>query len=304
MLDKILEIENLTAAWLNVSSGGETPGVDDWSLRRFGRQWEENLRALAAETAANRYQPSRLRVVYIPKRSGGQRRLGIPTVRDRVLQRAALQVLEWRYERKFMSCSYGYRPKRSLFKAVAAVMGYRDRGLHWVVDADIDDCFDSLDHELLLSLLKQDVTDARVLRLLGQWLQAGMVDRRRRKGVSQGMPISPLLCNVYLHELDCALAWRGRLALVRYADDFIILARTREDAETCLEMAAATLAGLELQLEPSKTRVTSFDEGFEFLGVSFQGDSYSYTWQDKRVEVKGAKRPPWALWDYFPHGYE
>jgi group II intron reverse transcriptase/maturase len=219
------------------------------------------------------------------------------------LQRATLQVLEWRFERKFMSCSYGYRPKRSLFHAVGAVLRYRDRELFWVLDADIDNCFDSLDHDILWTLVLQEISDPAVLRLLAQWMDVGMVDRKHGRGISQGMPISPLLCNIYLHELDWRLV-RGRWALVRYADDFIILSWSRAEAERCYYIVADILAELKLALEPDKTQITSFDDGFEFLGVTFDTDSYSYTWEDKRIEVRGNRGPLWSMWDYFPHGYE
>lgn len=321
LLDQILDFDNVQSAWQHVKSQGKTPGVDDWSVRRFARNWEENLRSLIGEVRANTYKPSRLRVRYVPKRRGAGkpgdrsvtrspadspdlRRLGIMTLRDRVLQRAALQVVGWRFERKFLSCSYGYRPNRSLFKAVAAVLRYRERGHGWLLDADIDNCFDSLDHGVLWPLIEQEVWDPPVLRLLEQWLAVGMVDRGRRKGISQGMPISPLLCNVYLHELDWRLAVRARRALVRYADDFVVLARSEDEAAECRELVARYLDDLQLSLEPAKTRITSFDEGFDFLGVHFQGDSYSYTWEDKRVEVSGDMGPLWSMWEYFPHGYD
>lgn len=329
LLDRILDFENVKAAWEHSRNKGKTPGVDDWSLKRFGRGWEENLRGLIADVQANRYEPKRLRVRYVPKRSSvgadsgspfprkgkqrasnGQalphtlRRLGIPTLRDRILQRAALQVLMQRFERKFLSCSYGYRPNRSLFHAVGAVIRYRDRGHGWLLDADIDNCFDSLDHGVLWPLIEQEVRDPAVLRLLDQWLEVGLVDRTAHKGVSQGMPISPLLCNVYLHELDCKLALRARRALVRYADDFVVLERSEAEAERCWQLTDGYLAEIKLALKPAKTAVATFDEGFDFLGVHFQGDSYSYIWEEKRIEVSGGMGPLWSMWEYFPHGYD
>lgn len=333
LLDRILEFENLRAAWEHVRTRGQTPGVDDWSARRFARHWEENLRALDDEVRSNHYQPQRLRVRYIPKTSPrqtperggrrereGYRRLGIPTLRDRILQRAALNVLEERIDGKFLGCSYGYRPRRSLFHAVAALLSYRDRGFLWVLDADIDNCFDSLDHGVLHDLLPRYVVDPRVLRLMDQWLAVGAVSPGRRtssqpgqanpapqprpvKGVSQGMPISPLLCNIYLHELDWRLTLRARRPLVRYADDFVVLARSEVEAERSRELAAGYLDQLKLRLKPEKTRITCFDQGFDFLGVHFEGDSYSYTWEDKQIEVTGGMGPLWSMRDYFPHGY-
>ena len=213
-----------------------------------------------------------------PSADGGLRRISIPTVADRLLQRATLQVLLPHFDRKFLSCSYGYRPKRGVAQAVAAVIRYRDRGLRWVAEADIDDCFGSLDHTLLLRLLEQEVLDWRVLQLMRWWLDVGRPQKTAARGVALGMPISPLWANVYLHELDWRLV-RNRWPLVRYADDFVVLTDSAAGAERALEIVGNALAELKLRLEPSKTRVTSFSDGFEFLGVRFQGDSYSFLWK-------------------------
>jgi len=303
LLDRMLAFGNMTEAWEETRGAGQAPGVDHESVRRFQRHWESELQDLISEVRANRYKPRPLRVVYIPKKSGGRRRLGIPTVRDRVLQRAALQVLEPRLDRKFLSCSYGYRPKRSLYHAVAAILHYRQRKLCWVLDADIDNFFDSLDQLLLRKLIQKEVHDPQMLRLLQLWLEAGVVNAHEGKGVSQGMPISPLLSNLYLHELDWQLV-RNRWALVRYADDFIVLTYSRAEAERCQGIVAGILADMKLRFQEEKTRITSFDEGFEFLGVAFDKDSYTYIWQEKRVRVHGNQGPLWSMWDYFPHGYE
>ncbi len=303
LLDRILDFENVKAAWEEVRKGGKTPGVDRVTARRFERHWEENLRDLIDEVRANRYKPAKLHVTFIPKKSGGRRRLGIPTIRDRVIQRAAMQVLMHRYERKFLSCSYGYRPKRSVFHAVAAIIKYRERGFEWVLDADIDNCFDELDHAFLWELLESDIPDKHVLSLLRLWLEIGVVDPEKKKGISQGMPISPLLANVYLHELDWRLV-RGRWTLVRYADDFIVLTRSEQEAYKAYDVVAHILDDIKLRYEPAKTRITSFKEGFRFLGVEFDRHGYKYTWEGKRIQVESGPGPLWGLWDYFPHGYE
>ena len=287
LLERILAPANLAAAWEAVAANAGVAGADEVGIRRFGRTWEERMLALADDVRGNRYQPGRLRVRFIPKRDGGLRRIAIPTVADRLLQRATLQVLLPHFDRKFLSCSYGYRPKRGVAQAVAAVIGYRDRGLHWVVEADIDDCFGSLDHALLLRLLEQEVLDWRVLQLMRWWLDVGRPQKTAARGVALGMPISPLWANVYLHEMDWRLV-RNRWPLVRYADDFVVLTDSAAAAERALEIVAQALAELKLRLEPSKTRVTSFSDGFEFLGVRFQGDSYSFLWEERRVTVEGA----------------
>ncbi|PKO20834.1 MAG: hypothetical protein CVU38_18005 [Chloroflexi bacterium HGW-Chloroflexi-1] len=266
LLEQILAPINLAAAWEAVAANAGMAGVDRVAIGRFGRNWEERVTVLADDVRGNRYRPSRLRVRFIPKRDGGQRRISIPTLTDRVLQRATLQVLLSRLDRKFLSCSYGYRPKRGVAQAVAAVIGYRDRGLRWVLDADIDDCFGSLDHEILMDLLGREIADWRVMQLMRWWLDVGRPQDGVARGIALGMPISPLWANVYLHELDWQLV-RNRWPLVRYADDFVVLAESRQAGEQAQAVVAATLADLKLRLEPTKTAVTSFSDGFEFLGV-------------------------------------
>ena len=274
-------------AWEAVAANAGVAGADevgDQALRPdVGGAGDTAGRGCAGQSLSA--GPAGVRV--IPKRDGGQRRDRHPHVADRLLQRATLQVLLPHFDRKFLSCSYGYRPKRGVAQAVAAVIRYRDRGLRWVVEADIDDCFGSLDHTLLLRLLEQEVLDWRVLQLMRWWLDVGRPQKTAARGVALGMPISPLWANVYLHELDWRLV-RNRWPLVRYADDFVVLTDSAAGAERALEIVGNALAELKLRLEPSKTRVSSFSDGFEFLGVRFQGDSYSFLWQERRVTVEGA----------------
>ena len=295
-----LSIENLAAAWERVADNRGAPGVDHTSIARFARNWEENLRRLRELLRSGHYEPARLRRVAVPKRGGGQRLLSIPTVADRVLQRAMLNVLEDIYERVFLSCSYGYRVGKSLRNALAAMLDYRERGLTWVLDADIDDCFDSIDHALLLSFLAEHVRDERILRLMRTWLEQGRRYREPDRGIALGMPISPLLCNVYLHRMDCALV-KARWALLRYADDFVVCCHSEEQAWRARAVVADVLAGLHLRLEPHKTRVVSFEQGFEFLGIRFERDHYRFLWKDKSIQVHGPV-PVW-LWGYVPDGY-
>jgi group II intron reverse transcriptase/maturase len=287
LLDRILAPANLAAAWEAVAANAGAAGADELGVKRFGRTWEARVTQLAEDVRGARYKPGRLRVVFIPKRGGGLRRISIPTVADRVLQRAALEVLLPHFDRKFLSCSYGYRPKRGVAQAVAAVIRYRDRGLRWLLEADIDDCFGSLDHETLQGLVEQEVHDWRVLQLMRWWLDAGRPIKNAARGIALGMPISPLWANVYLHEMDWRLV-RNRWALVRYADDFVVLTDSAAAAARAHAVVAAALADLKLRLEATKTRVSSFGDGFEFLGVRFQGDEYSFRWQEKRVTVAGA----------------
>jgi len=296
-----LSMENLTEAWLRVADNRGAPGVDRVSVRRFARHWEANLRRLREQVRSGQYKPSKLRRVAIPKTGGGQRLLSIPTVADRVLQRAVLNVLDDAFDSTFLSCSYAYRVGRSLRHALASLLAYRDRGLTWVLDADIDECFDSLDHGLLLSFLTEQVQDEALLALLRVWLHTGRRYRNPDRGIPLGMPISPLCCNVYLHRLDCALT-RARWAVVRYADDFVVCCRSEEQAERARQVVEQMLAELRLRLEPAKTHITSFAQGFEFLGIRFKRDHYTFTWEEKRIEVHGPL--PYWLWGYIPTEYE
>jgi group II intron reverse transcriptase/maturase len=300
MIERVLAWDNLCDAWLRVADNRGAPGVDQVSIQRFARHWEENLRRLRDLVRTNRYRPAKLRRIAIPKRTGGQRLLSIATVGDRVLQRAVLNVLDDVFERQFLACSYGYRIGRSLRNAVAAILQYRDQGLAWVLNADIDECFDSLDLQLLEGFLAEDVDDPAVMGLIQAWLRVGRRYRQPDRGIPLGMPLSPLCCNVYLHRLDQALV-RGHWALVRYADDFVVLCASQRQAEQARQVVAEVLAELQLRLEPQKTQITSFHQGFDYLGVRFQGQEYSFLWQDKRFEVRGPT-PRW-LWGYLPTDY-
>lgn len=300
MIEQILDWGNLCAAWDAVAANRGGPGPDQISITRFARLWSAHLHTLADLVRSGRYRPGGLRRVCIPKHGGGQRLLRIPNVGDRVLQRATLNVLEGQFERHFLDCSHGYRPQRGVATALADILALRDRGQVWVLDADVDDCFGSIDHALLLEFLAQSVDDGAVLRLLGHWIKLGCDRRNPARGLALGMPTSPLLCNVYLHRLDWALV-RRRWSLVRYADDFVVCCATRAEAEQSLAAVNNILTGLKLRLEPRKTRITSFREGFEFLGIRFEEDTYSFPWHDKRFSVDGPV-PPWIR-GYLPIGY-
>jgi group II intron reverse transcriptase/maturase len=302
LIERVLDLGNLEDAWLNVADNRGAPGVDNVSIRRFARHWEENLRRIREQVWTNRYKPAKLRQAAIPKRhGGGQRLIAIPIVADRVLQRAVLNVVDDLFDREFLDCSYGYRAGRSLRQAVAALLRYRDRGLTWVLDADIDACFDSLDHRLLEGFLAEKIDDPVVMGLMRAWLKVGRRFKNPERGIALGMPVSPLWCNVYLHRLDWTLV-RNRWAVARYADDFVVCGDSQKQAEQAQRVVLDALADLRLQLEPAKTRITSFDEGFEFLGVRFYRDTYSFLWEGKTVEVAGPV-PAW-LWGYMPEGYE
>jgi group II intron reverse transcriptase/maturase len=299
-LSRILDPENLRRAWEEVLAKKGAAGLDRVSVKRWARNWEERLDALAMEVRANTYRARALKQFHIPKKDGTPRTISILTVTDRVIQRAVLRVVDDIFDRDFMECSYGYRPGRGVRDAVPAIIAHREAGRQWVLDADIDNCFPSLKHYLILRYFQAKVDHPLVTGLIKQWLAQGQ--SAPGVGISLGAVISPLLCNILLHQLDERLIEAG-YAPVRYADDFCVFCETRAQAEKAMKRTAFILKKLHLVLEPNKTRIRHFDEGFDFLGVHFERDTYSFEAEEKRVEVKGAFNPE-LFHDYVaPQGY-
>ena len=301
LYDRIWRSDVLREAWKRVRANRGAAGVDAETIAAIEEHGVERmLQELGDQLKAGRYRAAAVLRRYIPKADGKKRPLGIPTVRDRVAQMAAKLVLEPIFEADFRPCSYGFRPRRSATQALETL---RKTASNHVLDADIRDYFGSIDHEKLMKLVGRRVSDRRVLKLLRQWLRARVMEDGRQTGRLSGTPqggvISPLLSNIYLHVLDTV--WERRYShlgvLVRYADDFVVMCRTRSDCEEAERRVGEVMTRLGLTLHPEKTRrieLSGGKQGFDFLGCHLRKRMSGRIWERERRRVYFLQRWPSA----------
>lgn len=308
LFDKVYRADVLRRAWQEVKANAGAAGVDGQTISDIEHRGVEGLLAtLTQELREGRYRPRPVRRVRIPKADGRERLLGIPSVRDRVVQAAVKAVLEPVFEADFRPSSYGFRPKRNAHQAMEHVRQAVNRGQNWVVDADIQAFFDAIDPDVLMQLVERRICDRRLRKLLWQWLRAGVLDGGAvvspQRGVAQGSVLSPLLANVVLHELD--RQWEDRCRhlgqLVRYADDLVVLCRTEGEAQEAERRVGGILTRLGLKLHPTKTRIVFVgdgQQGFDFLGFHcrkvasrrYPGRRYLLRWPSRRAMQRVRER--------------
>jgi RNA-directed DNA polymerase len=277
LVDKTYAPANLQSAFTKVWRNGGSAGADAQTVAHFARQAEAELARLHEQVRDGTYRPQPVRRAWIPKPGSSEKRpLGIPAVRDRIVQTALRHVLEPIFETEFAEHSYGFRPGRGAKDALRRVDTLLKAGSHWVVDADLKSYFDTIPHTRLMALVEARVADGRVLALVESFLRAGVLEESKgwqptERGTPQGGVISPLLANLYLDPFDHQMA-RAGWELVRYADDFVVLCRSEAEAQAALNQVRAWVSEAGLTLHPEKTRIVNAEQpgGFDFLGYHFE----------------------------------
>lgn len=311
---QILYERKLTAAWQKVKANQGAGGIDGETVKSYEKNLESNIDKLLKKLKAKEYRPSPVRRVYIPKKNGKMRPLGIPTIEDRIVQQAVVDVLQPKFEEGiFHRWSCGYRPNLGITRAAQIILWNIETGYNYIYDCDIRGFFDNIPHKNLMRVLNKYVADGTVLDMTWKWLKSGYMEEGKyfdvEAGTPQGGVISPLLANLYLNELDWKLEEHG-IRFVRYADDFLLFAKTEEEIMNAARIAQEVLSELGLEVAAEKTRIVNFnDDDFDFLGFTFghwrerKKDGKPYflaqpkqdSWKDFRQKIKAKTRKTLTL---------
>ncbi|WP_442596802.1 group II intron reverse transcriptase/maturase [Neobacillus sp. D3-1R] len=282
---QLLFDRKLTESFLQVKANQGAGGVDGETIKSYESRLEENIFSLLDKLRNKEYQPLPVRRVYIPKKDGKKRPLGIPTIEDRVVQQSVVNVLQPKFEDQlFHNWSVGYRPNRGVKRALQIILWNIEQGYNHIYDCDIKGFFDNIPHTKLISVLKKYISDRTVLKMIEQWLKAGYMEEGKRihsdYGTPQGGVISPLLANVYLNEMDWEWDLHG-IRFVRYADDFLLFAKSKEDIQKAASLTKSKLTELGLEISKEKTKVVDFQkDNFDFLGFTF------HHWREGKKDKK------------------
>ena len=304
LIDKVWSPKNLSRSMQKVVAKGGSAGIDNQSARAVQERQEQTIEKLEQELRSAQYQPEAVKRVWIPKPGSQEKRpLGVPTVRDRIVQGAVLQVIEPIFEREFAAQSYGFRPGKGCKDALRRVEELLRRANHWVVDADLKSYFDTIPHERLMERVGEKIADGRVMSLIEGMLKAGVMDSLKgwqptEQGSPQGAVISPLLSNIYLNGLDWKMARNG-FEMVRYADDYIVLCPSQERAQKALEQISQWVEENGLKLHPTKTGIVDASQrgGFDFLGYHFErGKKWSAQEKPEQTQRRNTEQDPTQQW--------
>ncbi|PTV99289.1 group II intron reverse transcriptase/maturase [Halanaerobium saccharolyticum] len=297
---QILNEKRLKEAWQKVKANKGAGGIDGETLESFGKQSEKKLEKMLDKLKEKEYKPSPVRRQYIPKKNGKVRPLGIPTIEDRIIQQAVVNVIQPKFEAEvFHKWSCGYRPGRGVQRALQIILWHIETGYNYVYDCDIKGFFDNIPHKKLMKILNKYVADGTVLDMIWKWLKAGYMEEGKYYDVSSGTPqggvISPILANTYLNELDWVLE-ENKIRFVRYADDFLVFAKSEEDIKKAIQIVKGKLEELGLEISKEKTKVVDFnDDDFDFLGYTFEH------WRNRKRDGKPyfIAKPQESTWKKF-----